>query len=191
MPIYLYMNKELVVYLAFKGAINDTDEYVALRLEDEDSSSGLHNVVIAPHSKLRGSFDGAIFQDGTMVKVSAQAPVWVNFAIWRDKKGKVKYIITDRVSYVVDVLATTGKFLGNNIVKKDYNYSGVYFNQNLTGAKLNKWWKTAIDDCKKCKGCENLVDCEDCEKCEAWKDWKQFFETEPQKELREKLQGTL
>lgn len=41
------------------------------------------------------------------------------------------------------------------------------------------------DDCKKYKGCE------DCKDCENWKDWKQAFETEPQKELREKLEGSL
>ena len=181
----LRMNMDFVVYVVFKGAVNHTDEYVALKLEDEDPDSGLHNVVIAPHSKLRGSFDGAIFQDGTMVKVSAHAPVWVSFRIWRDKKGVVKYMITDEFSYMIDGFANTKKFFDNKFRNKNNDYSGVYLNQNSPSAELKEWWKSAIEDCKKCKGCENWKDCKGC------KDWKKFFETEPQKKLREKLEGSL
>jgi len=163
------MNKELVVYLAFKGAINDTDEYVVLRLEDEDSSFALHNVVIAPHSKLRGSFDGAIFQDGTMVKISAHAPVWVSLRIWKDKKGVVRYTITDGISKVVDAFANTKKFFDSKFRNKDNDYSGVYFSQNLSGAELKGWWDSVMKEFE-----ESL-------------DWKQVFESKIQQQLRERI----
>ena len=48
MTVVLRMNIEFVVYVAFKGVINDTDDYVILRLEDREADYNLHNVVITP-----------------------------------------------------------------------------------------------------------------------------------------------
>lgn len=46
MPVALPMNTGVIVYVAFKGVINDTDEYFALRLEDRCyiSKQKLHNL---------------------------------------------------------------------------------------------------------------------------------------------------
>ena len=173
MTLELYMNKELIVYVAFKGAINDTDEYVTLRLENKDDVYNLHNVVIAPHSKLRGKFDGAIFKDGTIVKVSAHAPAWVSFKLWRNKKGEVEYRITDIVSRVVDVTCNMIKYIENNIWDKNKDYSKVYINQNLPDAELESWWEDAEEDCGN------------------FEKWENTFEEENQKQLREKLAKTL
>ena len=169
MTVVLRMNIEFVVYVAFKGVINDTDDYVILRLEDREADYNLHNVVIAPHSKLRGKFDGAIFKDGTIVKVSAHAPAWVSFKLWRNKKGEVEYRITDIVSRVVDVTCNMIKYIENNIWDKNKDYSKVYLNQNLPGAELESWWESAMKDLK------NSLD------------WKKSFKLENQKQLREKL----
>jgi len=173
MTLELYMNKELIVYVAFKGAINDTDEYVTLRLENKDDAYNLHNVVIAPHSKLRGKFDGAIFKDGTIVKVSAHAPAWVSFKVWRNRKGEVEYRITDNVSWAIDKIANIKKHYENAFNHGDFDYSKVYINQNLPDAELKSWWKSAMKDLK------NSLD------------WKKSFKLENQKQLREKLAKTL
>ena len=173
MTVVLRMNIEFVVYVAFKGVINDTDDYVILRLEDREADYNLHNVVIAPHSKLRGKFDGAIFKDGTIVKVSAHAPAWVSFKLWRNKKGEVEYRITDIVSRVVDVTCNMIKYIENNIWDKNKDYSKVYINQNLPGAELESWWEDAEEDCGN------------------FEKWENTFEEEKQKQLREKLAKTL
>lgn len=173
MLLELYMNTQLIVYVAFKGVINNTYEYVTLRLEDKDDDYNLHNVVIAPHSKLRGKFDGAIFKDGTIVKVSAHAPVWVSFKIWRNKKGEVEYRITDVVSRVVDTTSNMIKYAENNIWDKNKDYSKVYIHQNLPDAELKSWWKAAEEDCGN------------------FEKWENTFEEEKQKKLREKLAKTL
>lgn len=91
----------------------------------------------------------------------------------------VKYRVTDRVSNVVDGFANTKKLFDNKFRDKDNDYSGVYFNQNLPDAELKNWWKSAMDDCEKCEDWKN------------WENWKLGFESELQKELREKLQGSI
>ena len=173
MTVVLRMNIEFVVYVAFKGVINDTDDYVILRLEDREADYNLHNVVIAPHSKLRGKFDGAIFKDGTIVKVSAHAPAWVSFKLWRNKKGEVEYRITDKASRVIDKIANIKKHYENAFNHGNFDYSKVYINQNLPGAELESWWESAMKDLK------NSLD------------WKKSFKLENQKQLREKLAKTL
>lgn len=173
MPLLLNMNMEVIIYVAFKGVKNDTDEYITLRLEDEDDSSKLHNVIVAPHSKLRGKFDGAIFKDGTIVKVSAHAPFWVSFKVWRNKKGEIEYRITDNVSWAFDKAANAKKLYDNTFSNGNLDYSKVYHNQNLPGEKLYGWWKSAMKDLK------NSLD------------WKQGFKLDEQNQLREKLERSL
>lgn len=173
MTVVLRMNIEFVVYVAFKGVINDTDDYVILRLEDREPDYNLHNVVIAPHCKQRGKFDGAIFKDGTIVKVSAHAPVWVSFKLWRNKKGEVEYRITDIVSRVVDVTCNMIKYIENNIWDKNKDYSKVYLNQNLPGAELESWWKDAKEELKN------------------FQNWEEAFNSELHKQLRNDLNGRL
>ncbi|AEB15473.1 hypothetical protein [Treponema succinifaciens] len=173
MTVVLRMNIEFVVYVAFKGVINDTDDYVILRLEDREPDYNLHNVVIAPHCKQRGKFDGAIFKDGTIVKVSAHAPAWVSFKVWRNRKGKVEYSITDKASRVIDKIANIKKHYENAFNHGNFDYSKVYINQNLPGAELESWWEDAEEDCGN------------------FEKWENTFEEEKQKQLREKLAKTL
>ena len=173
MTVVLRMNIEFVVYVAFKGVINDTDDYVILRLEDREPDYNLHNVVIAPHCKQRGKFDGAIFKDGTIVKVSAHAPAWVSFKVWRNSKGEVEYRITDNVSWAIDKIANIKKHYENAFNHGDFDYSKVYINQNLPDAELESWWEDAEEDCGN------------------FEKWENTFEEENQKQLREKLAKTL
>lgn len=66
-------------------------------------------------------------------------------------------------------MANTKKLFDNKFRNKDNDYSGVYFNQNLSGAELKGWWDSVMKEFE-----ESL-------------DWKQVVESKIQQQLREKI----
>ncbi|MGN0730247.1 hypothetical protein [Treponema sp.] len=129
------------------GAVkNNTKDYIALKLEENDKETGSKIVLLAPNEKMTGNFDGAILKNGTIIKVSSKNPAPVNFTINENSEGAISYIITDDLSAAVDKVANIVKKIGNNMMKSAKVMSGKFENQNTEEAVLYSWWKTVLDE---------------------------------------------
>lgn len=157
--------------LVFSGVKNNTKNYIALKLEDRDSNSGLATMIIAPNENLLGKFDGAVLKDGTIIKVSAKAPARVNFTINEDAEGNISYVITDGISMAVDTGANIIKNLENSLLNGDKLLSGIYYNQHEEDAVLHNWWKDVAEEA----GSPEI--------------WEQWYNSAEQKNLRERAVG--
>ena len=129
-----------------RGAANNTDYYIALKLEDPvyigdkkgrhaqkaDEKNWLNYIIAAPHTVVEGYFDGAIDMNGNIIKVSAHYPDRVSFSAEYDENGAFVAVITDSLSQdnndVADSLKATANAISDFLpfVDKHFNLSGSY-----------------------------------------------------------------
>ncbi len=177
LPIYIRTCKEYGIRMSMKsyGAYNNTKDYIVVRLGDGISihcrKECIDSLILAPQEKTKGHFDGAITKNGTILKVSAKAPQYVNFEVFEDEHGNFQMKITDNIGFVVNKFSDIGKKIYNIFPNNCYDLSGIYFNQDNENAVLNKWWSDAINEAE-----AGLPE-----------KWESNYESEWQKALRKKL----
>ncbi len=176
LPIYIRTCKEYGIRMSMKsyGAYNNTKDYIVVRLGDGISIPGrkesIDTLILAPQEKTKGHFDGAITKNGTILKVSAKAPQYVNFEVFEDEHGNFQMKITDKFCFVVNKFYDMGKRVCN-IFGKNYKLSGIYLNQDKENADLKGWWEKATE----------------ANEAGLPEQWESNYESERQKALREKL----
>ena len=136
----------VTVHCIQKGVKNNTKDYIALRLENKNKSLNLYTVLLAPGEKIGGAFDGAILQNGTIIKVSAHAPFFVNFEVNEDEKGAISFKIKDAISWVINKAGDAYKEYENRNSNTNYKFSKIYYNQNQKNAELYEWWKITVGE---------------------------------------------
>lgn len=179
LPIYIRTGKEYEIRMSIEsyGTYNNTKDYIVVRLEDEIFIPGrkesIDSLILAPQEKTKGHFDGAITKNGTILKVSAKAPQYVNFEVFENEHGNFQLKITDKISYAVNKSSDMGKIIFGKIKKEKKLLSGIYLNQDNENAELNDWWEKAT------------------EKNEAGlpEQWESNYNSKHQVALRNKLNG--
>ncbi len=149
-----------------RGVANNTDYYIALKLEDPvyigdkkgrraqeaDEDNWLNFIIAAPHSVVEGYFDGAVDMHGNIIKVSAHYPDKVSFSAEYDETGVFVAVITDSISQnnndVADSLKATVNAISDLVpfINKHYHLSGSYPDQKNDDAPLNDWWTKMVKE---------------------------------------------